>query len=107
MTYGIRTLGQQARARLYSVDDQVSFNLRIWLGIVAGLAIGWFFRSDKGETTVAVGSISALVLAFIAGYSVELLFTAMDRIVSAFSGASDETHRPSEVSPPKPAVQKD
>jgi hypothetical protein len=85
MAYVLRTLGKQARDRLYSVEDQINYNLRVWLGIVAGLAIGWFFRSDKGEVTAAVGSISSLALAFVAGYSVDLLFTAMDRIVAAFS----------------------
>jgi hypothetical protein len=106
MTYVLRILGPQARARLYSVDDQVGFNLRIWLGIVAGLAIGWFFRSDKGETTTAVGSIWALALAFVAGYSVELLFTAMDRIVTAFSGAPEGSGQ-RQKAPPKAAVTKD
>ena len=106
MTYVLRTLGQQTRARLYSVDDQLSFNLRIWLGIVAGLAIGWFFRSDKGETAVAVGSISALALAFVAGYSVELLFTAMDKIVNAFTGGPEGTRPPANDPAPEPAVKK-
>lgn len=85
MAYVLRTLGQQARARTYSVENRTDFSVRAWLGIVAGLAIGWFFRSDKGQGS-AVGSISALALAFVAGYSVDLLFTAMDRIVGAFSG---------------------
>lgn len=88
MAYVLRTLGQQARARLYSVENQTDFNLRVWLGIVAGLAIGWFSRGDTEDT--AVGSISALALAFVAGYSVDLLFTAMDRIVGAFSSSSDK-----------------
>jgi hypothetical protein len=89
MAYVLRTLGQQARARLYSVENQTDFNLRVWLGIVAGLAIGWFSRGDTEAT--AVGSISALALAFVAGYSVDLLFTAMDRIVGAFSSSSGKT----------------
>jgi hypothetical protein len=89
MAYVLRTLGQQARERLYSVENQTDFQLRVWLGIVAGLAIGWFFRGDKGDGA-AVGSISALALAFVAGYSVDLLFTAMDRIVGAFSSSGDK-----------------
>lgn len=90
MAYVLRTLGAQARARLYSIDEHINFSLRIWLGIVAGLAIGWFFRGGTDdETATAVGSISALALAFVSGYSVDLLFTAMDRIVAAFSSAPD------------------
>jgi hypothetical protein len=107
MAYVLRTLGQQARARLYSMEDQIGYGLRTWLGIVSGLAIGWFFRSDKGDTVATVGSISGLSLAFVAGYSVDLLFTAMDRIVAAFSSAP-ETARPPQRQDesPKPAISK-
>ena len=105
MAYVLRTLGQQARDRLYSVENQTDFQLRVWLGIVAGLAIGWFFRGDKADGT-AVGSISALALAFVAGYSVDLLFTAMDRIVAAFSAAPDKSKSKDESGPkPQPAVK--
>jgi hypothetical protein len=46
---------------------------------------GRFLRPEKVE--VGGGpSISPFALAFVAGYSVDLLFTAMDRIVLAFSG---------------------
>lgn len=105
MAYVLRTLGQQSRARLFSVENQTDFNLRVWLGVVAGLAIGWFFRSDKGAGP-AVGSISALALAFVAGYSVDLLFTAMDRIVGAFSATAEKVPAKEEArSNPQPAVK--
>ena len=106
MAYVLRTIGQQARERLYNVENQTDFQLRVYLGIVAGLAIGWFFRSDKAEGP-AVGSISALALAFVAGYSVDLLFTAMDRIVNAFSSKTDESKVKKETNqaPPQPAVK--
>lgn len=106
MAYVLRTLGAQARARLYSIDEHINFSLRVWLGIVAGLAIGWFFRAgDNDETATAVGSISALALAFVAGYSVDILFTAMDRIVAAFSSAPDKPGSSTAPGvPPVPAI---
>lgn len=105
MAYVLRTLGQQSRARLFSTENQTDFNLRVWLGVVAGLAIGWFFRSDKGMGP-AVGSISALALAFVAGYSVDLLFTAMDRVVGAFSTTTEKPPAKEEArSNPQPAVK--
>jgi len=105
MAYVLRTLGQQSRARLFSTENQTDFNLRVWLGVVAGLAIGWFFRSDKAAGP-AVGSISALALAFVAGYSVDLLFTAMDRIVAAFSTTTEKPPAKEEArSNPQPAVK--
>jgi hypothetical protein len=105
MAYVLRTLGQQSRARLFSKENQTDFNLRVWLGVVAGLAIGWFFRSDKGMGP-AVGSISALALAFVAGYSVDLLFTAMDRVVGAFSSTTEKPPAKEEArANPQPAVK--
>ena len=105
MAYVLRTLGQQSRARLFSVENQTDFNLRVWLGVVAGLAIGWFFRSDKAAGP-AVGSISALALAFVAGYSVDLLFTAMDRVVAAFSTTPEKVAAKEEArANPQPAVK--
>jgi hypothetical protein len=38
-------------------------------------------------TTRGIVDISPFALAFLAGYSVELVFTAMDKIVNAFSGS--------------------
>jgi hypothetical protein len=68
------------------------------VGVLGGLAIGWFFK-PSGE---GVGSLSPLALAFVAGYSVDLLFTAMDRIVGAFT----TPEKKEETAPkPEPAVR--
>jgi len=69
------------------------WDLRILLGVVAGLAIGWFFKPSGVEVN-GVGLVSPFALAFVAGYSVELLFTAMDRIEAAFSGRDPKTVGP-------------
>ena len=100
MAFVIRTISQQARDRLYRVENETGYYLRIWLGILGGLAIGWFFKpSSEG-----VGSISPLALAFVAGYSVDLLFTAMDRIVNAFS--APDTSPEKKQQPVEPAMSK-
>jgi hypothetical protein len=85
IAYALRTLAQQSRDRLYHVENETADSLRTWLGVIAGLAIGWFFAPDK-STGAGLGALSPLALAFVAGYSVDLLFTAMDRLVAAFSG---------------------
>ena len=85
IAYALRTLAQQSRDRLYRVENETADSLRTWLGVIAGLAIGWFFTSDK-SAGAGPGALSPLALAFVAGYSVDLLFTAMDRLVAAFSG---------------------
>jgi hypothetical protein len=83
--YVLRRLGREAAERTYREDNKIAYSLRVWLGVVAGLAIGWFLRPEKVEVGSAT-SISPFALAFVAGYSVDLLFTAMDRLVLAFSG---------------------
>jgi hypothetical protein len=111
IAYALRTLAQQSRARLYHVENETADSLRTWLGVIAGLAIGWFFAPDK-STGTGLGALSPLALAFVAGYSVDLLFTAMDRLVAAFSGPPTQPDqsgsRPSEFSkvpnPIKPAI---
>jgi hypothetical protein len=106
IAYALRTLAQQSRDRLYRVENETADSLRTWLGVIAGLAIGWFFAPDK-STGAGLGALSPLALAFVAGYSVDLLFTAMDRLVAAFSGPAptqpDQSgSRPSQL--PKPAI---
>jgi hypothetical protein len=60
------------------------FSLRVPIGALSGLAAGWLLQPSTGGLS---GSLSPLALAFVAGYSADLVFTAMDRIVAAFSTA--------------------
>jgi hypothetical protein len=94
--YALRTIAQKARDRVYTLEDAAGFHIRVWLGTIAGIAIGWFFQPEKA-TGAAV--ISPLALAFVAGYSVDLLFTAMDRVIQSFSGSTEDRDT-SRVKPP-------
>ncbi|MCZ6862913.1 MAG: hypothetical protein O7I42_22050 [Alphaproteobacteria bacterium] len=75
-------------------DVEIRYSLRMYLGAVAGLSIGWFYGF---ESKSLVNALSPLALAFIAGYSVELLFSAMDTFIDAFT-KKNHTTRPT---PPK------
>jgi hypothetical protein len=72
---------------VYQTEDRkentVLNDLRMLLGMVAGLAIGWFFKQPSGTEVNGVGLVSPFALAFLAGYSVDLLFKAMNRVVSS------------------------
>ena len=50
--------------------------------MLAGLCIGWFFK--PGQASPVIGNLTPFALAFVAGYSVDVLFSAMDKIVDAF-----------------------
>jgi hypothetical protein len=53
--------------------------------VIGGIAISWFAVRD---TTGIVGSISPAALAFLVGYSVEVLYNLLDSIVKALGGAN-------------------
>ena len=80
--YALRSLAREARERLYRRENDTAYTLRIFLGALAGLAIGWFLRP---EDVSGFKALSPFALAFVAGYSVDLLFTFLDKIVNAFS----------------------
>lgn len=80
-TYVLRMLSRDVRSYSYTPDSHVRYKIRLVLGTLSGLAITWFF--EPGSETLK--SLSPLALAFLAGYSVEILFAAMDRFVAAFS----------------------
>lgn len=87
MAFVIRTLSREARERTYRTENDLAYRLRIYLGVLSGLAIGWFFKPS--ETNGAeISSLPPFALAFIAGYSVDLLFTLMDKLLTAFSSQS-------------------
>ena len=59
---------------------ELEFRYRIILGMLSGFAIGWFLKPDTifDESSAA----SPFALAFLAGYSVEILFIALDKLVA-------------------------
>jgi hypothetical protein len=86
--YVLRTLTTEIRNLTYEIESNIRYRLRIQLGAVSGLAIGWF--SDAGLTfSASTLSLSPLALAFLAGYSVEVLFSLMDRMIYTFSSTED------------------
>jgi hypothetical protein len=82
-TYVLRMLSRDVRAFSYTPDSHVRYKIRLVLGTLSGLAITWFFEPNSQM----LKSLSPLALAFLAGYSVEVLFSAMDRFVGAFSAS--------------------
>jgi hypothetical protein len=89
MVFVVRTLSMQARDRLFRKEALVSLVLRVYLGMISGLAIGWFWNHNPaGPTTAGAltpSTLSPFALAFVAGYGVELFFALLDKIVSTFT----------------------
>jgi hypothetical protein len=84
--YIVRTLADEVKSYTFSAGSIVRYELRFYLGAVAGLSIAWFTSDTKSaETAGVLQSLSPLALAFLAGYSVDLLFSFLDRLTSVFS----------------------
>jgi hypothetical protein len=67
----------------FAHDSRVRYSLRLNIGILGGLAVGWFI--DPTQEGSVVANLSPLALAFVAGYGSDLLFAVLDRIVNAFA----------------------
>lgn len=85
--YVLRELSKEVQNMTYSNDDAVNYNLRIQLGALSGLVVGWFLTPAGGaaDDIFSVYNLGPFALSFLSGYSIELVFSAMDRFIAAFS----------------------
>jgi hypothetical protein len=83
--YVLRTLTAEITARTYSEASNVSFRIRLYLGTLGGMVFAWFIVPENSTDAGLFKSLSTFALAFLAGYSVEILFAAMDRFLVAFT----------------------
>lgn len=86
MVYVVRRLTGEVSGLSYR-SGVINYPVRIWLGCVAGLAIGWFQHSTgAGGTEIAPApQLAPLALAFLAGFGVEIFFALLDRGLRAFT----------------------
>jgi hypothetical protein len=82
--YVLRTLAAEITARTYSEASNVGFRIRLYLGTLGGMVFAWFVIPENSDGGI-FKSLSPFALAFLAGYSVEILFAAMDRFLVAFT----------------------
>jgi len=91
--YVLRHISFSIRNRTYTHQTFSDYLLRVTMGCVSGFVIAWFVFSPSGDGAqqgdVVIASLSPFALAFIAGYSIELLFSLMDKIISPFIGQRD------------------
>jgi hypothetical protein len=82
--YILRTIYAQMVNRSYDARRSGEFIVRMFLGMLSGITLQWLLVRDGSAVP---GGITPAVLAFLGGYSVELLFTAMDRLLAAVTGS--------------------
>jgi hypothetical protein len=86
----VRKIYYEYNRETLSESSTVDFRLRFFLGGVAGLAVAWFLAPANEPIAAAlptstIANLSPLVMSFIAGYAVELLFSVLDRVVSSLT----------------------
>ncbi len=84
--YILRNLSSKIKTYAFINASIINFHIRLCLGTLGGIAIVWFFSPEN--STDPILSLSPLALAFLAGYSVELLFAVMDTVITAFTSNS-------------------
>lgn len=81
----LRAVFAQLREKRLHLRVFKSAYLRIAVGTIAGIVIGWVGSNDA-QTGI---SLTPLALAFAAGYAVEIIYNLLDRFVIAFSQPID------------------
>ena len=60
-----------------------SYLLRLALGTLSGLIIGWFIFLLPGQSVVS--TLSPMALSFVVGYNIEIIFALMDKLIDNFT----------------------
>lgn len=82
----LRTASAELRTLSFRPNEVGTYSNRLALGVVGGIAISWFVSTDKSGI---ISSITPAAMAFLVGYSVEVLYNILDALVKAL-GASDK-----------------
>jgi hypothetical protein len=90
--YVVRSLAVDIRRALYSERMRAGINLRLMFGGLAGALAAWAVLPASAASlsfntpgTTLAFNLAPFALAFVAGYAIELLFSAMDRVLAAFA----------------------
>lgn len=87
------------------IVDMLSLLLRVSLGGLAGIIIGWFSvptSSTAGSSAITVSSIP-FGMAFLAGYGIESLFSMLDRLNKTLGQQDDGSATKAGAAHPTPA----
>lgn len=104
--YVLRELMREIKLLTYSFDSEIRYRLRLTLGALGGMVIGWIMKPEEAG---ALASMQPMTLAFLMGYNVEVLFAIMDKVIDNIrasvenKGNSNPPPAPPAAPPPAPA----
>ena len=91
----LRTVYGEMVQRTFDARRTGEFVVRIFIGMLSGVTLQWLLVRE-GQTVP--GGVTPAVLAFLGGYSVELLFAAIDRVLLTVITALRGDRRPAPAS---------
>lgn len=80
--YVSRALAEDIRVMAYAPARAILHRSRYYMGMVAGFVAAKFFPTSVGAE---FGAVAPFAVALLVGYSVEVLFSLLDRLIGAFS----------------------
>ncbi len=87
----LREISNETKSMTYTPTSNIKYGLRIHLGALAGLVIGFLWGDLQGKSFGVVESLSPLAVAFLAGYSVDFLFRVLDSVIGSAGKKITET----------------
>lgn len=85
----LRRTSSSLNSGQYRLYESGTYSYRLTLGIVGGIVISWFTTTDNSGI---VSSLTPAALAFVIGYSIEILYNLLDSVVKAL-GASENDQK--------------
>ncbi|OQY03952.1 MAG: hypothetical protein B6I20_03940 [Bacteroidetes bacterium 4572_117] len=79
----LRSIATETKSMTYTAVSNIKYGLRIHLGALAGLVIGFLWGDISSSQLGMIQSFSPLAVAFIAGYSVEFMFKLVDSLIGS------------------------
>ncbi len=83
----LRSLLRDIKAITYRYDCEIGYRLRLTLGALGGMIVGWFLKPEDLQLSA---SASSMALAFLMGYNVDMLFAVMDKIIDNMKQSLDK-----------------
>lgn len=85
----LRSLAADVREYTFDMERKIGYSLRIYMGTLCGLVIGWLVPDAK----VHEAGMTQYALSILGGYSVDIVFGLMDKIILSLSGSAGEVGR--------------
>ncbi len=81
IAFVLRSIATETKLMTYTSTSKIKYGLRLHLGALAGLIIGFLWGDLQGKSFGMAETLSPLAVAFIAGYSVEFIFKMLDSLI--------------------------